>query len=295
MATILNSPLNNNLQYSLNTQLAQGGSNLVLNVSVAGVVQAPGVLVVDRVDSAGNKTPSVREYITFTGVSTNTLTGLSKGVAGSTDQVHNVGAVVEFVPDVTWANSYYNTFTQEHTTAGQHGSLASLTMTNTLNLNVASQASIQTLNVANLNANFNGIAIPSSASIGQVFVKTLLNASGASLNGFPMIPTWILSGNISGASAQIGQPLTMPQAGNLQFVYATLRVGSSNSSVAFDITKNGVNMLAGSNVLSIPINGTFASTASIATVGFAARDVLNISISNPSSFGQDLSITAYAR
>src|ERR1035437_7203261 len=159
MATILNSPLNNNLQYSLNTQLAQGGSNLVLNVSVAGVVQAPGVLVVDRVDSAGNKTPSVREYITFTGVSTNTLTGLSKGVAGSTDQVHNVGAVVEFVPDVTWANSYYNTFTTEHSVGGQHTSLPSLSWMSALAMVVLSTASINTLYVNNLNANISTISL----------------------------------------------------------------------------------------------------------------------------------------
>jgi hypothetical protein len=292
-------PVNNNLQYTLNTQLSAGGTSAVLSSSVAGIVQAPGVFVVDRVDSAGNKTSTVREYISFTGVSSNTLTGLSKGLAGSTDQVHNVGAIVEFVPDVTWANAIYSAITLEHGITGQHTSLASVSGINTLNL-VASQASIGKSNVLQAlisSASINNLFLGqlSLASINQLYVTNIFNASGASLQGFPIMPTWIFSGPISAASAQIGQPLTMPVPGTLQWISATLRIGASNSSVAFDITKNGVNMLAGSNVLSIPINGTFASTASIATSIFAARDVLNISISNASSMGQDLTITAFAR
>lgn len=109
MAPIYKVPLSNNSQYTLDTQYTAGGTSLVLNTNVASVVQAPGTCVVDRVDSSGNKTPSKRTYYTFTGVSTTTLTGLA--VADGTDQAHAVGAVVEFVPDITWAQSIYNGLT----------------------------------------------------------------------------------------------------------------------------------------------------------------------------------------
>lgn len=106
MAPIYKVPLSNNSQYTLDTQYTAGGTSLVLNTNVASVVQAPGTCVVDRVDSSGNKTASKRTYYTFTGVSTTTLTGLA--VADGTDQAHAVGAIVEFVPDITWAQSVYN-------------------------------------------------------------------------------------------------------------------------------------------------------------------------------------------
>lgn len=109
MAPIYKVPLSNNSQYTLDTQYTAGGTTLVLNTNVASVVQAPGTCVVDRVDSSGNKTVSKRTYYTFTGVSTTTLTGLA--VADGTDQAHAVGAIVEFVPDITWAQAMYNGLT----------------------------------------------------------------------------------------------------------------------------------------------------------------------------------------
>jgi hypothetical protein len=103
-------PLNNSLQYTLNSQYTSGGNTLVLNQSVAGVVQAPGVCVVDRINSSGAATPTTRTYYYFTGVSSSTLTGVS--LADGTDQTHAVGAIVEFVPDVKWAQSIYDALSQ---------------------------------------------------------------------------------------------------------------------------------------------------------------------------------------
>lgn len=119
-------PTENALQYTLDSQLSAGGSSLTLNTSVAGVVQAPGIAVIDRIDSAGNATASKREYVTFTGVSGADLTGLARGLAGSTDQVHSVGAIVEFVPDILWAQAIYDWATLEHETGGAHVSLPSI-------------------------------------------------------------------------------------------------------------------------------------------------------------------------
>ena len=103
---LMNVPTANNLSYTLNSAYTTGGNSLVLNQTVTGVVQAPGVCVVDRIDTNGNKTPTKRTYYKFTGVSSATLTGVT--TADGTDQNHNIGAVVEFVPDVTTIGSYYS-------------------------------------------------------------------------------------------------------------------------------------------------------------------------------------------
>ena len=100
MATLPRVPTNNATQYTLDSQLSAGGVTATLNQDVSSVVRAPGFFVIDRVDSSGNATSTKREYIKFTGVSSADLTTLTRGLAGSTDQVHAVGAIVEFVPDV---------------------------------------------------------------------------------------------------------------------------------------------------------------------------------------------------
>lgn len=268
-------PTQNNLQYTLAQQLAQGASTAVLNTDVTGIVQTPGVFVVDRVDSSGNKTPTVREYISFTGQSTTNLTGLTKGLGGSTDQQHSVGAIVEFIPDVVWADSYYQVQTREHDVFGVHISLASLKQVSTLNLAAQSTASLQALNVSNY-----------------------LNASGASILAFPLVPTFTFGGVLSAASANLGIPLTMPRPGNVLWVDATTRIGSSGASLFLDLTKNGVGIInanASQSVLTIPINGTFVSTSSLSSPTFNAGDVFNFSILGANSLAQDISFKFYAR
>lgn len=291
-------PVNNNLQYTLNTQLAQGGTTAVLSSSVAGIVQAPGVFVVDRVDSAGNKTASVREYISFTGVSGANLTGLSKGLAGSTDQAHNVGAIVEFVPDVTWANALYSAVTLEHGVTGQHTSLASVSNIVTQGLAVQSLASIQQARIQNLFLN----GVLSLASINNLTVSNTLIASGASLQGFSIRPVWQFGGTVSGATAALCFPLVMDRAGTIIQMDAMTRIGASAASLAIDITKNGVSILgatASTSYLTIPTNGTFASAtmsnASAAISQFVPGDIFNISSLTSGSMAQDLIVKFHAR
>lgn len=74
-------------------------SSIVLT-SVTGLV-APGIVVIDRLDADDNSTPTLREYVSYTGISTKTLTGVTRGLAGSSDQAHNSGALVEEVFSVT--------------------------------------------------------------------------------------------------------------------------------------------------------------------------------------------------
>lgn len=94
-------PEENGLQKLLDSDLNTGvTASLTLN-NTNKIQNKPGVLVVDRIDTNGALLPAAdREYIVYTGVSGSTLTGLTRGLGGSTDQDHSVGAVVEFVPDV---------------------------------------------------------------------------------------------------------------------------------------------------------------------------------------------------
>lgn len=259
-------PNQNNLQYTLSLQLAQGGNTAVLNTSVAGIVQAPGVFVVDRINTSGSLTPTVREYISFTGVSGANLTGLTKGLGGSSDQVHAVSAIVEFVPDVVQENAWYTVFTNGHDVYGSHISLPSV-----------------------------AYATISNATITNAAVTSVLTASGASLQGFPIRPTWVLPGILSGASTSAGFPLTMTDPGNFQYLMATAQGPASNSSVYFDVLKNFTSILAGSKIFAIPQNGTFVSLGSIATTSFNRGDVFTINIGNPSSYVQNVTITGFAR
>lgn len=172
-------PTENNQQYTLDGQLAQGGSTITLNQSVAGIVQAPGVCVIDRVDTSGTKTPSKREYVSFTGVSGADLTGVSRGLGGSTDQVHTVGAVVEFVPDVVQEEAWYDWAVLEHTTGGAHVSLPSLqsisfpAKLNPVFVHVGNVSSVSTLGAP--------LDMPAAGTI--QFVSAILRSpvSGASL------------------------------------------------------------------------------------------------------------------
>lgn len=95
-------PEENGLQKTLDSDLSAGVTASVTLNNTNKIQNKPGVFVIDRIDSNGAlKDASDREYIIYTGVSGSTLTGLTRGTGGSTDQDHSVGAVIEFVPDVT--------------------------------------------------------------------------------------------------------------------------------------------------------------------------------------------------
>ena len=179
MSNLYNVPLQNNIQRTLaNTLNAGETSTITFSTSVSAVLQAsasiPGILVIDRVDANGTATPSLTEYISFTGVSGSTVTGLVRGLAGTSDIAHSIGAIVEFVPDVTWADAINDTFTEQHNADGTHKNLAGVSLAS-LSL---STSNIDTFSFKNINAPegflINGKIVPSVASNNlTVAVKTL--------------------------------------------------------------------------------------------------------------------------
>lgn len=114
-------PQANGLQKSLGAQLDEGTTSSVTLSNTTNIQNLAGVFVVDRVDTNGvEKDAAVREYISFEGVSGSTLTGLVRGLGGTTDQDHAINAIVEFVPDVVQQQAILDTVLVEHADAGTH-------------------------------------------------------------------------------------------------------------------------------------------------------------------------------
>lgn len=127
--TIYYPPTQNAIQKTLDAQLLEGiTASMTLN-NVVGIANKPGVCVVDFVDTNNKETPTKREYIAFTGVSGNTLTGLTRNAdGGGTDQDHSVGAIVQFPSDILQQKAIIDTFTVEHGQDGKHTSAVVTTL-----------------------------------------------------------------------------------------------------------------------------------------------------------------------
>jgi len=137
MATPLYYPTEDNaLQKTLGGDLSSGVTASVTLNNTNKIQDKPGVMVIDRIDTNGDlKTAAEREYISYTGVSGSTLTGLTRELGGSTDQDHSTGAVVEFLPDVTVFQSIIDalsTLVDADDVSVINSSLATLTGTQTL-------------------------------------------------------------------------------------------------------------------------------------------------------------------
>lgn len=95
------------LQKTLGSSLSAGATTATLS-NTTGVQNLYGVFVVDRIDSNGTETPTKREVIRFSATSGSDCTGLVRGLDGTSDQDHAVGAIVEFSPTAKWAQSIYD-------------------------------------------------------------------------------------------------------------------------------------------------------------------------------------------
>lgn len=295
-------PTQNNLQYTLNSSYTAGGGTLVLNQSVAGVVLAPGVCVVDRIDSSGNKTPTKRTYYSFTGVSGANLTGAVP--VDGTDQTHSVGAILEFTPDVNQQQAIYDTFAHEHDqTTGNHASITTTGFTN---------SSLASLN--NSVARFMGSSL---ASIGFLSVKDMLRVSGASLADFypssasgavltsignQILPVWATpsaGGGTGGFNALFQVPgalasqaniaglIPVPVAFTAGFMQMFVQTPCSLASLSIVVKKN---MLTVFGVATMLAGATFASSASFTNTALVAGDNLTMDINSTASSGQNLAM-----
>ena len=230
----------NAFQTTLNGSIS-GSDNTITLTSVAGLV-APGILVIDRLNSLNQATPNQREYISVTGISVNTLTGVTRGVAGSSAQSHLSAAVVEEVFSTTHWGDFLDVFEVGHNTDGTHKPLSTVTVTG-------------------------------------LTVTGFINASGVSVSGInPVNPVWVINAAASSVSQYASYPLTMPTGGTFSWFSVTLNSFASGASYIFDINKNGSSVFNSGTRIAVAGGGTYASTASIATRTFSAGDTFWVDI-----------------
>lgn len=238
-ARLLRAATSNAFSTTLNGSIDNSVTTITLT-SVTGL-QAPGVIVIDRQDGSGNNTPSNREFITYTGIAGSDLTGVTRGVAGSTAQAHSSGALIEEVMSVSHWNDLYDYLIAEHTTTGTH--------------------------------------VMSGPTIASARMITAIQASGASIVGsFPVYPVWSIPGIASGATTGAGKIMTMPRSGNWSSFWMSVRTPVSTASLIIDINKNGVSIFDTIGRPSILGGGTFVSTASVATKSFAKGDQFTVDV-----------------
>src|SRR3990167_6941718 len=251
MATLTKyvSPTSNFWSTTLNGAISNSATTITLN-SVTGL-QAPGYLVLNREDGSGNATPGAREVIYFTGISGSDITGVVRGADGSTARTHSDGALVESVMTVGVWNSLVTVLDRA---IDDNGYLRA----------ISSPASISILNAP--------LGRIPSALISVATVLGHLNASGASITGFPLTPTFVFTGSLSGATTFPQTPLTMPRAGTWSFVNFITRTVSSAASSYIDINKNGVSVFDAGTRPVIAGAGTFYSSASINTKNITRGD-----------------------
>lgn len=128
--SIIYPPLVNGLQKTLGAQLDTGVTASATFNNTTNIQNKQGLFLVDRIDTSGNeKDASLREYVLFQAVSGSTVTTLTRGLGGTTDQDHATGAVVEFVADVVQQQAIIDAFLVEHSgTDGKHTSATVTTL-----------------------------------------------------------------------------------------------------------------------------------------------------------------------
>ncbi len=154
MARMYAPPSQDFLQKTLSAELLEGVTASASLNNVTGIQNLPGIMIIDRVDANGTATPSKTEVIAFTATSGSTVTTLTRGLAGTTDQDHAVSAVVEFSPDVVWAQSMYDALT-----AVVVASTGALDTTKVVDLTTAQTLTNKTLTSPVINTGISGTAI----------------------------------------------------------------------------------------------------------------------------------------
>ncbi len=262
MANLYNVPLKNAVQKVLaNTLLTSETGTITFTTSVTSDLQAsasiPGILVVDRVDVNGTLTPSLTEYISFTGVSGSTVTGLVRGLGGTSAQDHAIGAIVEFVPDVVWGDALNDVITFQHNPDGTHKTLSAISLVSvTINNSTLNNISFAGNSLASVN-------IVNSKIDSFTFNSAISNATQGDLIAYN-------GGQFERLTGTVGNVLTMTStASGLLPAYVAQSTPAGSFIKKSDLTSTGPitttrTVINGSNVtLSLSQPGTVELLASI--------------------------------
>lgn len=233
MATYYTAPTDNYVSTTLDGAI--NDSATTISVADASKLQAPGVVVINREDGNGNATPSAREVVSYTGISSNDLTGVTRGFDNSTARSHGDGSLVEAVFTVGMWNDL------------RDGVAAALSTDGT-NLAITGTASIATLDA-------------DAAFVGTVTIETMINASGASILGFIGDPLDVATGAFTSiasiARMESGAAVLAGSSSAAQVFYkagkGTITTDSDGATVTFDMDASNIHQveLAGNRTLAV--------------------------------------------
>lgn len=182
-STFFLAPVINFLEKSLNGAITASATTVTLNNTTN--VKAPGYCVIDRVNSAGTATPNSREVISFTGISGNDLTGVTRGADGSTARAHNDAAIVEFSPTTGMWNSLATIVSSGLTGDGYLKAIAS-----PVTIAVLHAQAIINLSIASITrAEFTQFALSSIASLARGEFREMALVSIATVQKLNVIDT----------------------------------------------------------------------------------------------------------
>ena len=248
MANLYSVPLKNSVQHTLAGTLTQAEvGTITLDSSVVLELQASstmkGLLVIDRVDVNGALTPLKTEYIAYTGVTGSTVTGLTRAVAGTTAQGHNIGAVVEFVPDVTWAQAINDVFTTQHNDNGTHKTLSGISLASiTINYGTGILSNVSLNNPTITNGLMFG------ASLGSTTISNT-NLRSSTLNDVSIYGTYIPYVTKLNALASTGFDLGVSNIFTTTLSTATTTFTISNPAVSAFVVRIGQDGTGGRRVV----------------------------------------------
>lgn len=172
------------LQKTLGAALDEGVTASATLNNTTGVQNLKGVMIVDRVDSNGTETGR-KEVITFEGTSGSTVTTLTRGLAGTSDQDHPINAIVEFSPDVLWAQAIYDGLTEVVS-----ASTGLLDTTKVVNLSTAQTLTNKTLASPNIQVGSDARGDMYYRGSGASLSRLALGAAGTYLEATATLPKW---------------------------------------------------------------------------------------------------------
>lgn len=214
-STIFLAPLANFKQTTLNGGI--DNSTQTITLASTANMQAPGYVVIDRVDTQGTATPNSREVVRYTGISSNDLTGCTRGADNSSALSHSDGAIVETAPTVGMWNSLATIVS-----AGFDGSGYLKSINSPVSL---SYIDAKTLSVSSI------------ASIARLEANTLVGTTFSGAKGHFL---WTVSGALTTSLATSTNNSQMPflratKNSTLNSVYAGLNSAPSLMPVKLDI------------------------------------------------------------
>lgn len=221
-ARLINTATTNLFRTTLDGNIDDSTNSITL-ASVTGL-PTEGNLLID-----GNRGSTYREFIHYTGISTKTLTGVTRGMGGETAKVHNNEAEVKETLSVDHWNDLIKCLITEHNSVGTH---KAFTILHTLNSYTPDAGATVTLDLSDGSVHF--ITMPagnitiaiSNPTVGQYFIVRILQDGVGS-----RLATWFSTISWSG-----GAPTLTTDADKADMF--GFRVISSNTFEGFVLGQN---------------------------------------------------------